>query len=268
MKTTVPLWICTVIFSLGMGAARAQIGSGSTSIDNSTVIITPETGQLPFAEDLSSRPNTFWIIHGTLEIWSANIWIAPTARFSGTGKIIIHDPETNPFYSGTPPGPTRIDGNDGTPINVAVELRNPNNLVLEDIPDPGFGISLPPGGPQAAALRLNNSFTFAIDFGDILLNGNDLYIGDEGSFINYNHQRMIVTDNSVSGHVVKTFRTGRLFTFPVGIAVGDYTPATLSPAGTTSLYVSVQDYAASSATVTHPRDGMDRVWHIYADKPV
>ena len=251
-----------------MGAARAQIGSGSTSIDNSTVIISPGTVQLQFAENLFFGPNTFWIIHGTLEIWSANIWIAPTARFSGTGKIIIHDPETNPFYSGTPPGPTRIDGNDGTPINVAVELRNPNNLVLEDIPDPGFGISLPPGGPQAAALRLNNSFTFAVDFGDILLNGNDLYIGDEGSFINYNHQRMIVTDNSVSGHVVKTFRTGRPFTFPVGIAEGDYTPATLSPSGTTSLYVSVQDYAASSATVTQPRDGMDRVWHIYADKPV
>src|SRR5690606_27439448 len=135
MKTTVPLWICTVIFSLGMGAARAQIGSGSTSIDNSTVIISPGTVQLQFAENLFFGPNTFWIIHGTLEIWSANIWIAPTARFSGTGKIIIHDPETNPFYSGTPPGPTRIDGNDGTPINVAVELRNPNNLVLEDIPD-------------------------------------------------------------------------------------------------------------------------------------
>lgn len=253
------------------GTACAQTGAGSSTADNSTVIIEPETVELRFAETSYFGPNAHWEINGTLEIWSRNIWIAPTAKFSGTGRIIIHDPGANPFYEDMPAAPTHIDGNNGQPIDITIELRNPHNLLLSDIADPGYNTSnLPENGPQAAALHLNGRFEFAVDDGDILLNGHDLLIGDEGSLHGYNRDRMIVTGNSVMGHVVKTYATPLPFTFPIGIAESDYTPATLSPANATTLYVGVQDYEASDIPITQreAEAGMDRMWHIYADEAV
>lgn len=248
----------------------AQTGAGSATADNSKVIIAPETVELRFSETTYFGPNAHWEINGTLEIWSRNIWIAPTARFSGTGKIIIHDPGTNPFYEDMPAGPTQIDGNNGLPIDVAMELRNPHNLLLNDIDDPGYHTSMPGSRPQAAALHLNNRFEFAVDNGDILLNGHDLLVGAEGSLHGYNRDRMIVTGNNIASHVVKTYSTSVPFTFPVGIAESDYTPATLSPAVATTLHVGVQDYQASNTLLTTPQKeaGIDRMWHIYANEAV
>src|SRR5690606_5666848 len=117
---------CLLVAMLSGGTACAQKGAGSSTADNSTVIIAPETVELRFAETSYFGPNAHWEINGTLEIWSRNIWISPTAKFSGTGKIIIHDPGTNPFYEDMPAGPTHIDGNNGQPINVTIELRNPH----------------------------------------------------------------------------------------------------------------------------------------------
>jgi len=260
--------VCCLVFFLAKHMVYAQTGAGSSTADNSAVIIEPGTVELRFAETSYFGPNAHWIINGTLEIWSRNIWIAPTATFTGTGKIIIHDPGTNPFYEDMPTSPTQIDGNNSRPIGVTIELRNPRNLVLADLTDPGYHINLPANRPQAAALHLNSHFEFAIDSGDVILSGHNLYIGEQGSLHNYNRERMIVTGNSIAGHVVKTYATTNPFTFPVGIAEGDYTPATLSPASKTSLYVAVQDYAASPAVVEQPQTGMDRVWHIYADDAV
>lgn len=257
--------VCLLGVSLTVSSSIfAQTGPGSSTADNSTIIIEPETVELRFTETTYFGPDAHWIINGTLEIWSSRIWIAPTAKITGAGKIIIHDPGTNPFYEDQPAGPTYIDGNQGEPIGVTIELRNPNNLVLADIEDPGYGTNNP-SGSQAAALRINNRIDFAVDNADILLNGHDLLIGPQGSLHSYNRNRMIVTGNSVAGHVSKVYRSADPFTFPVGIAEGDYTPATLSPATATTLYVSVQDYHASDALVEQPAIGMDRIWHIYAD---
>jgi len=267
MSRTYSYIISFLALFLMKGFLYAQTGTGSTTADNSTVIIEPETVELRFAETSYFGPDAHWIINGTLEIWSRNIWIAPTATFSGTGKIIFHNPGTNPFYEDMPAGPTQIDGNNGQPIGVTIELRNPNNLILADVADPGYDTDNP-GGPQAAALRLNGRFEFAVDSGDVLLNGHDLYIGEQGSLHDYNRDRMIVTGNSIAGHVAKTYVTANPFTFPVGITEGDYTPATLSPASNTTLHVAVQDYAASDALVEQPQAGMDRIWHIYADEAV
>ena len=247
--------------------AHAQSDDISTTADNSTVVIDPETVELRFSEMAYFGPDANWEINGTLEIWSSSIWIATTARFSGTGKIIIHDPGDNPFYEGLPPGPTYIDGNNGALIGVTIELRNPNNLVLADIADPGYGTTNPTG-PAAAALNIGSLFEFAVDGGDILLNGHDLHIGSSGSLIGYNRNRMIVTGNSIEGHVSKVYNSTNPFTFPVGIAEEDYTPATLSPATITTLYVGVQDYEASEIPVNQPEAGMDRMWHIYANEGV
>src|SRR5690606_24419093 len=128
----------------------------------------------------------------------------------------------------------------------------------------------PQDGAQAAALHLNGRFEFAVDNGDILLNGHDLLIGAEGSFHGYSRDRMIVTGNSIAGHIVKTYATPLPFTFPTGIAESDYTPATLSPANPPTIHVSVQDYDAADVPVSlHDAEiGMDRMWHIYADEAV
>ncbi len=260
------LWFFSVLLVVPQ-ITYAQSNEISSTADNSTVVIDPETVELRFSEIAYFGPDANWEINGTLEIWSNRIWIAPTARFSGTGRIIIHDPGDNPFYEEMPPGPTYIDGNNGALINVAIELRNPNNLIFADIADPGYGTSNPTGS-AAAALRIGGRFEFAVDDGDILLNGNDLHIGSSGSLIDYGPNRMIVTGNSVEGHVSKTYNSTNPFIFPVGIAEGDYTPATLSPATLTTLHVGVQDYGASQIPMAQPERGMDRMWHIYANEGV
>ncbi|MGK6350516.1 gliding motility-associated C-terminal domain-containing protein [Parapedobacter sp. DT-150] len=272
IKHAIAYTLCTLGVLLAVPSlSLAQSGVGSTTADNSTVVIDPETVELRYAETCYFGPNAHWIINGTLEIWSSNIWIAPTAFFSGTGRIIIHDPSENPFYEDTPAGPTRIDGNNGHTFDVTIELRNPNNLILADVGDPGYDIEAPEG-PQAAALHLNKRFVFGVDGGDLVLNGHDLYIGEEGSLEDYNRYRMIVTDNNIVGHVVKMYASSRPFTYPVGIAEGDYTPATLSPAHSTTLHVGVKDYAVIATPLPTPaaphEPGMDRMWHIYSDEPV
>ncbi|PPL01079.1 gliding motility-associated C-terminal domain-containing protein [Parapedobacter indicus] len=253
-----------VLFS---AASFAQTGSDSETADNASVSVAPGTVELRFSETTYFGPNSQWEIHGTLEIWSKNIWIAPSATFTGTGRIIIHDPSTNPYYGDIDAGPTRIDGNGAAFLDVDIELRNPANLVLADLEDPGYGTANG-SGAAAAALNIGKRFTFAIDGGDILLNGHDLGVGPEGGFEDYNSNRMVVTGNSTVGHVVKHYGNTQPFVFPVGIAEGDYTPATLSPAATATLYVSVQDYLAADIDLSEAERGMDRIWHIFADEGV
>ena len=200
---------------------------------------------------------------GTLEVWSRNIWIAPTARIHGTGTLIIHNPGDNLYYEDWADGPTRIDGNNGLAIQLDVELRNPNNLVLADMDNPGF--DMPAADAANGALNLDGRFTFAVDGGDIILDGNDLGLGTESTLSGYNSDRMVVTGNRTDGHVIKAFGGTQPFVFPVGIAEGDYTPATLAPEADTRMYVSVQDYAAAGIGLPDTETGMDRIWHIYAD---
>src|SRR5690606_39495616 len=87
-KAIVPmLWL--LVSSLAVPYfSLAQTGAGSSTADNSKLIIAPETVELRFSETTYFGPNAHWEIDGTLEICTRNIWIAPTARLSGAGKII------------------------------------------------------------------------------------------------------------------------------------------------------------------------------------
>ena len=265
MKKT--LTIITLFLLLGWRPAAAQDGTGSSMLNNSAVYVAPGMVELVFSESLYLGPQADWEVHGTLEVWSRNIWIAPTARIHGTGKLIIHNPGDNIYYEGWANGPTRIDGNNGVPIELDMELDNPHNLVLADIADPGFGVENGTG-PAAAALHVDKRFVFAVDGGDVLLNGNDLVLGAGAELLGYGTQRMVVTGNATEGHLTKLFANRSAQVFPVGIAEGDYTPATLSPSAATAIHVSVQDYAAAGIELPDPEQGMDRIWHIYADKGV
>lgn len=254
--------LASLICSLSVHAQNAAQGVFS---DNSTLRVDAGTVQLNFSEYLYFGPNTNWEINGTVEIWSKYIWIAPTAKFTGTGKIIIHDPSTNPYYDNTPSSATYIDGNNALGIQVNIELRNPNNLILSEIANPGYENM---AAASSHALQLQKQFDFAVDGAHVILNGNDFHLGPDASLVNFGPKRMVVTENSIKGHLIKELAARATFIFPVGIAEEDYTPATLSPDRASTLYVSVQDFDASSAQVANEEIGMNRIWHIFGNNEV
>ena len=253
--------IAALIVRITSGAS-AQTGSGSMTVDDSQVIIASGTTEQRFSEGTYFGPRSNWEINGTLEIYSKNIWIAPGATFSGTGRIIIYNPGTNPFYPGMAAGPTNIDGNNGNFINLIIEHRNAENIMLANVSDPGYNTANP-SGALSAALNIGRTLDLAVDRADIILNGHNLAFNSSGKIAGYSKSRMVVTGNSIAGHVIKDYAGSDGFVFPVGIEEGDYTPATLTPGSAGKLFVSVQDYAGANRAVKNPTLGIDRTWHIY-----
>lgn len=250
-----------MIFSLPVtGEVVAQTGAGSVTTENGHRNVGTADSIFEFAETLYIGPNANWQVAGTVVIYSKNVWIAPTASISGSGKMIIANPGTNLFYPGMLAGQTTVDGNNGNHIGLVIEHHNPGNIILSDISDPGYG-TVNPAGPLAAALNISRNFSFETDYADVLLNGNDFSFDVNATISNYGVNRMVVTGNSIAGHMIKRNAGSSNFVFPIGIAEGDYTPATIT--GTNTFHVSVTDYAASAAPVIVPEEGMDRAWHIY-----
>lgn len=243
----------------GTGTAIAQSGPGSSLVDNSYRSTAASDSTFEYAESLYIGPDAVWEINGVHVVYSKNIWIAPGAQITGNGKLIIANPANNTFYT-APAGETRLDGNNGDFITLNIEHHNPGNIVLSDIADPGFA-TVNPSAPLAAALKIGRDFSFEIHQADVLLNGNDFIFGDNSTISNYGPYRMVSTGNSIEGHMVKENTISGSFTFPLGIAEGDYTPAVVS--GLNNYHVSVQDYTASASAETAPDNGMDRTWHIF-----
>ncbi|TCD18108.1 gliding motility-associated C-terminal domain-containing protein [Pedobacter psychrodurus] len=256
--------LAILIFTI---CAKAQTGSGSMTVDNSTVTISAGTTESRFSEGTYFGPNANWTIDGTLEIYSKNVWIAPGATFNGSGRIIIYNPGDNPFYIDMIAGPTRIDGNNGAFINLIIEHRNTDNITLADVTDPGYSTTNPTG-VQGASLNIGGTLDMAADKADIILNGYNLTFNASGKITNFSESRMVVTGNSIIGHMVKDFSSSTAFVYPIGIAEGDYTPATLSPQAASRIFVSVQDYNAANTIGVTKLQGIDRTWNIYASVPV
>ncbi|GGN13120.1 hypothetical protein GCM10010967_56560 [Dyadobacter beijingensis] len=240
----------------------AQTGAGSVTVDNSLRTSSVGETTYEYSETLYLGPNAVWNISGTHIIYSKYIWIAPTALIgnNGAGSIVFANPDENPFYPDMT-GPTTIDGNNGNPIGAIVKHRNPNNIILGDIQDPGYGTVNPPG-PLAAGVHFQNDFIFEVDGGDILLNGHDLTTSGLGQLLGFGPNRMVSTGNSTAGHLIRlNSATTSTTYFPVGIAEGDYTPAYVK--GANDYHVSVTDYLSSGLPISVPQEGMDRAWHIY-----
>ncbi len=245
----------------------AQTGAGSMTVDNSAVTINAGSTETRYTEGCYFGPNANWVINGVLEIYSKNIWIAPGATFSGTGKIIIYNPGDNPYYTSMSAGATAIDGNNSNFINLIIEHRNKNNVILSDVKDPGYN-TVNPTGALAATLNIGGTLDLAVNRANIILNGNNLAFNAAGKITNYSRDRMVVTGNSIAGHMVKEFDSNTAFVFPVGIAEGDYTPATLQPQSAGKFYVSVEDYSAARLPGITTTQGIDRMWNIYSSVPV
>jgi gliding motility-associated-like protein len=255
--------IFIAVFCLVTSAAAAQTGAGSSTVDNSSVTIASGTTEERYSEGTYFGPGANWDIEGTLEIWSRTVWIAPGAKFSGSGKIVLHNPGDNPLYTDMASGPTRIDGNNGDFISLTIAHANNSGMVLTDINDPGYGTANP-SGVAAATLNLGGTLDLSVNNANVILNGNDLAFNTTGTLSDYSASRMVVTGNSIAGHMVKEYATSQPFVFPVGIAAGDYTPATITPASAGKVYVSVQDYTGADLQGLVASQGMDRAWQIYA----
>ena len=266
MKKHIPNIILSLLLLASLGAT-AQNGTGSMTVDESTVTIAAGTTELRFSEGSFFGPKANWTIDGTLEIYSKNVWIAPGAAFKGSGKIIIHNPGDNPFYVDMPAGPTQIDGNNGSFINMLIEHRNNSNMMLADVTDPGYGTTNP-SGLNSATLNIGGTVDMAADQADIILNGHNLVFGTTGKIINYSKDRMVVTSNSIAGHMVKDYAGSDGFVFPIGIDEGDYTPATVTPSAAGRIYASVQNFMMANKPVKKESLSMDRVWNIYGSAPI
>lgn len=256
-----------VVFISSYQSLKAQNGVGSMTVDNSMVNIAAGTTEQRFSEGTYFGPQSSWTIDGTLEIWSKNIWIAPGATFRGSGKIIIYNPRANPYYANTSTSPTYIDGNNGSFIDLLIEHKNDNNVVLKDVEDPGYA-TVNPTGPLSASLNIAGAIDLAVDHANIILNGHNLAFGQSGKISNYSRERMVVTGNNSLGYLIKDYSSSSAFDFPVGIAERDYTPATITPANAAKLYVSVQDLQAAAKSIPNLALGMDRTWHILSGAPV
>lgn len=244
----------------------AQTGAGSMTVDNSETTIETGAVEQRFSEGTYFGPNAKWVINGTLELYSKNIWIAPGAVFSGTGKIIIYNPGSNPLYTGMAKGPTIIDGNNNDFINLLIEHRA-GNAVLEDISDPGYATTNPTG-VASATLNIGGELNLAASGANIILNGHDLIFNNSGKISGYGTDRMVVTSNSTKGHMVKEYDKAGSFVFPVGIAEKDYTPATINTKQAGRLSVSVQNFAGAQLPGVKIYTDMDRSWQIYGILPL
>lgn len=260
--------ILLLLLWTGGTAVFAQSGAGSFVSDNGRNILTANQFDAIYAESLFIGPQAEWVIDGQIDLYVKNIWIAPTAKISGTGVINIHNPRNNPFYNDWNDQPTYIDGNNGNYIDVRIALMNDNGLHLKNISGRDYEDSSFPIKEKAAALRLSKTIDLQVNGANVFLGGNDFELDINAQILNYSSKRMVVTNNSVAGHLIKNFGDRvSAFVFPVGKEELDYTPARLTPSMNKSkVYVSVTDYLASGMQFKDETIGMDRVWSIYADK--
>ena len=129
--------------------------------------------------------------------------------------------------------------------------------------DPGYGTANP-SGPSSAQLNIGAKLDLAVNGANILLNGKNLAFNSAGTVENDDAKRMVVTSNSVEGHIIKEFGKEGRFTFPVGIEENDYTPAMINTPTGGKILVSVQDYNGSTAQVGNKELGINRSWHIFS----
>ncbi|NGF57499.1 T9SS type B sorting domain-containing protein [Parapusillimonas sp. SGNA-6] len=250
-------------------ATKAQEGAGSFESGNGLEVVSADNYKLVFSESLYLGPNADWYIEGEVHVYSRQIYIASTAKISGSGTLYIHSPGDNPFYDSWADVATDIDANNCLhAIDVNIVLTNPKGLRLSDISYPNDMDSkhFPPLA-KAGALRLAKPIDLRVDGANIFLNGFDLEMGEQADILHHSSRRMVVTGNSVKGHLIKDFVGLSTWLFPVGKEEGDYTPALLTPSQANSkIYVSVTDYLASGIPFADETIGMDRVWNIYADR--
>lgn len=249
------------------GSLTAYGGASETSLKIGTGSLWQDQ-----AESTYIGPGTY-TIDGIWEIYSKNVFIDPAAVIIGNGTIKIYDAAT----VGGAGGATFMDGNNSevatephsAAIGVNIKIYNTSGVklgqanYLSGLDSRGFT------NLAHSSLYVGKDLELMSDGAHITL-GNvatgDLRFDSDATITGYSSNRMVITSNdAITSHVVKD-AGGASFTYPVGIAAGDYTPAQIT--GNGKYHVSVQSATAPSSTsITDPTEGINRVWHIYQAAP-
>ena len=139
--------------------------------------------------------------------------------------------------------------------------------------DGGFSSGTQPSFPNIVLnnsnsltlINTNTHFDNNLDFttGYTFLANNNMIVGASGTITGNSSTKYIVTNGS--GLLTKeNLGASAAFTFPVGQAVTDYTPATVTNNGTAqTINVQVKNYAGSLPVEANIINGMDRSWQLY-----
>jgi hypothetical protein len=236
---------------------------GSTEVISGYMSIASGCARASASENLYIGPGTY-VVNGTWQVYSKNIWISPNAVISGSGTIHLYNPST----AGGTASSSLMDGNNSSNfINANIALHNASDMTLTDIALPSdltsAGWSATSGN---ASLSVGSDFNFAVANGDAMIGNHNMTLSTSATLSGYQENRFVVT--SGTGHLIKQNYTGS-FVFPVGMAAGDYTPAQINNVIANTMHVNVTDYdAVNSATfagaISDGSDGINRAWNIYA----
>ncbi|KAK6030164.1 hypothetical protein OSTOST_03711 [Ostertagia ostertagi] len=202
-----------------------------------------------------------YVINGNWNIYAKNVWISPDANISGTGTISFY----NPVDAGGTAGATLIDGNNRLQaLDINLVIQNNSGAALTQIVKDGT-LTGWADNTAASSLYIGKDLNLAVSGAHVALGSaaGDLTFDSDATISGYAADRFVVTNNSVESHLVKESYTGT-FVFPVGIAPGDYTPATIDNTAANAFSVSVQDYAASASLEGNTENGIGRTWNIFA----
>jgi hypothetical protein len=216
----------------------------------------------------------------------SQIYINGNINFSGTSSMFVNaeygpDALVN-FENGAELnflGSTMI-------VNTGTEFTAPSNPTGKLIFASGAGVQTLIGGNDASiggtqpslinieinntsGVQLNTSNTRIIGNllftqGHLLLKTQNLELSSNSNISNANETKYVVTDGT--GFLAKeSIATSATFEFPVGRAVSDYTPASITPSASDNFFVQVKSYteSASNEIITN-NDGINRTWNIYS----
>ena len=271
------IWFCLLSF---VAAGQAPGSTYSNNLPGNTV----PTGTVTeiIAESAYFGPGSVWDITGDLFIYSKNVWIAPTAQFTGSGKITFK----NPSLKGGASSPTFIDANNTDFIPVNIVHDNLSDMVLTNLDaavaaNPNLNFTMPEASTLTTAdlkigknfnmIAINNYPTDPFNGGDLVLDGSNFVFDADATITGYRKERYVITNSSIAGHMIKLFdATHTTFTFPVGFPIRSYSYSpTRITASSGTFYVSVQDplQSISDESVLQEQEFVHRTWHIYADAP-
>lgn len=254
---------CSIWAQEGSGTFL-QDGSGTFLMENSYSHITSASHKQIFSETIYLGPQADIVVDGVLEIWCKEIWIAPEANITGSGRIVLNNPGDNPYYTSMAATSTIIDGNNGRLIDLLLDHHNTQGIHLGDLPDPGYG-TLNPAGADAARLNLGSTLALQDDGAHIFLNGYHLGFGPQSHIQHHQAARMIITGNNPQAHVIKEFQGAGQFTFPIGISAGDYSPVSVTaPAPAGQVFANVVDDFRSDIRLKYPENAIKRSWNIFS----
>ena len=204
-------------------------------------------GKITIFGDLQTEGN----IHSELNseiVFMGSYWQnLATATNEGFGNLTFLQPNPN---TGSSFSQNLEGGGENSPFT-NIEIDNPENVVL-------FGTNT----------QITNTLRFSR--GHLILNGNNLIIGKylPGEITNYSKNRFIVTDGEAfdnTGFLVRKMVGGLPLAFPIGSAVGDYSPARITNTGGLndfSIRVFPDVYEQGNTGTILAEKTIQRTWHI------